>query len=639
MFGEPPPHAPPAQPGLRRVVLALGLFLLLALPSWPATVDDVYISIVYARQWAETGSLTWTTGERVEGYSNFLFVGLLSLAVRTGLDADLVAQLLSLACGAGIITLFARHLPRTAVGTLALLALASWAPLNRWSVIGMETTLYALLLTLGWKTLLTSHTGWGLGVGILAVASVTRPEGVLHFTAGLVAALVRGGSRDGAAPAGIALAFLVTYHAIRLAWFGELLPSSYLVKVSPIGLTPHGFLQLAGDLVTAAGLIAALAVAGRVPRRNLLWTLTPGAIQAATLVRASGDWMSWGRLTLPGVVASAVTFAALARWRDVRPSTLAVGAAVAIVASSFEPRGYGVIDLHPRSLLQVAKSFAHLRHGLDTPVAEDVRWVVDNVPANAKGLVVDAGILGGIPGFLLVDMRGLNHRPAAEAIAEGRAEEWLRATIADDNRPAFLRLANWDAETHPDYPSWLVEPYELRADLRYGGGSVRWYATSSARPSAAERMARWDELLRRHPSHPFLAWHAALSAAALGDAVRAERIAAAAHARWPSMEEFRDAPRSLTFVDGFRALAWRGAGFALRCGEWLDSRRIAPGEVLRLSNVGAPRDALLLVDDPCADTSLLAAPGTLLPVCAEGRAVRVTAECASGDLKIALAVP
>lgn len=36
--------------------------------------DDAFISFVYARNWVEGNGLTWCTGERVEGYSNFLWV-------------------------------------------------------------------------------------------------------------------------------------------------------------------------------------------------------------------------------------------------------------------------------------------------------------------------------------------------------------------------------------------------------------------------------------------------------------------------------------------------------------------------------------------------------------------------------------
>ena len=60
-----------------RWLMAIAVFVWLGARHWPETVDDTVISINYARQWAEGHGLTWTTGERVEGYSNFLLVALL----------------------------------------------------------------------------------------------------------------------------------------------------------------------------------------------------------------------------------------------------------------------------------------------------------------------------------------------------------------------------------------------------------------------------------------------------------------------------------------------------------------------------------------------------------------------------------
>lgn len=623
-----------------RLLGALAVFAVLAAPSWPGTVDDVYITLTYARRWAETGALEWTTGERVEGYSNFLFMAMMALGALARLDIDLLAQIVAFLSAAGVIVMVERRLPRTGGGGLALLALVGWAPFNHWSMIGLEATFYGLLLAAGWACALGASSRWGVGIALLAAASMTRPEGALHLLAGASTLILRPASARGArGSAMVAVLGLATYHGARIAWFGSPLPTSYLVKVAPIGLTPYGALQLAGDLLTAGGIIAALMVVGTIGRRDVVWVCLPLAIQSATLLRASGDWMSWGRLTLPGVLASVAAFTAVATWRQGAPRWL-VGATALVVGivSWLEPRGYGAIEVQWRSPSEVARFVGHLRHGLDTPVAEDVSWVIDHVPVGAAGLVVDAGILGDVPGFELIDMRGLTHRPAAEAIAAGRAEEWLRSTVSDPRaRPEFLRLANWEGLTHPEYPKWLVGGYTLREDLRYGGGSIRWYATTEERPSASERRDRWDEMLRRHPSQPFLAWRAALSAADTGDSARAERLAEEAAARWPSMAEFRDAPRSLSFTAGTQALTWvDGEGFALGCGGSGASRLVHVGEAPRLvvrqgGRTEEPPPQVIL-DDPCpgAARRRTVTGGVPLPTCPVPRRIRVEVACPSG---------
>jgi hypothetical protein len=48
-----------------RLLVAVALLALLAAPAWPSTVDDVYISLTYARHWAESGALKLAFIERI----------------------------------------------------------------------------------------------------------------------------------------------------------------------------------------------------------------------------------------------------------------------------------------------------------------------------------------------------------------------------------------------------------------------------------------------------------------------------------------------------------------------------------------------------------------------------------------------
>src|SRR5687768_11268585 len=55
---------------LAGALLALGI----AETAWPWVVDDAFISLRYADRLVAGDGLTWTDGERVEGYSNLLWV-------------------------------------------------------------------------------------------------------------------------------------------------------------------------------------------------------------------------------------------------------------------------------------------------------------------------------------------------------------------------------------------------------------------------------------------------------------------------------------------------------------------------------------------------------------------------------------
>src|SRR5437016_4516561 len=57
--------------------------------------DDAYISFRYARSLAERGELTFNPGERVEGYTNFLWTVLLAAGIKLGVKPELSSRLLA----------------------------------------------------------------------------------------------------------------------------------------------------------------------------------------------------------------------------------------------------------------------------------------------------------------------------------------------------------------------------------------------------------------------------------------------------------------------------------------------------------------------------------------------------------------
>lgn len=620
-----------------RTIAALCGFFVLAAPAWPSTVDDVYITLTYARHWAEAGVLEWTSGERVEGYSNFLFMALMALFSLAHIDIDVAAKVLALTAGCSLVVYFSHKLPMSVSGTLPIIALVTWAPLSHWSVIGLEGTVYTALLTAGWVYTLGSPSRWGAGIAMLAIASLTRPEGALHVLAGLSTYYLRGTDAHRTRwPALAALCSLVIYHSCRYAWFGAFMPTSYLVKITPTYATQYGVYQLFGDLLTAAGLGVALVVAGRPKTRDIAWICVPLFIQAATLIRASGDWMAWGRITMPGVVSTAIVFATYASWRTVRPMWMAFSLIATLMASAFEPRGYGSIDLRLRDYSRLTQFVSHFQHGIDTPVAEDVSWVINNVPYGATGMAVDVGMLGDIPEFRLIDMRGLTHRPAAEAIAAQKEEDWLKQELSNTERkPTFLRLATWGGDSPTSQADWSSYGYRLSTELRYGGGLIQWFTTTGARPSLIQRADRWDEVLRRHPAHPFLRWHAALAAADVGSLHRAQELLSIGAHTWPAMPEFAANADSLSFTQSSRALHWTvQKGFNIECNTHVRSRMLSAGEQTEVfveSTKGPLKSNITtLLSDPCTeDTSSLPTNGAAkIEVCETPRQLDIDVQCA-----------
>ena len=88
----------------KRLPASAHLFLGLVVPAgialvnmWrlkPHTVDDAYISYRYARNLARGLGLVYNEGERIEGYTNFLWTVLLGAGIKLGLDPESFAKVL-----------------------------------------------------------------------------------------------------------------------------------------------------------------------------------------------------------------------------------------------------------------------------------------------------------------------------------------------------------------------------------------------------------------------------------------------------------------------------------------------------------------------------------------------------------------
>lgn len=136
--------------GLLLVLILFYLFVLQIQAVWSFTIDDMYISLRYAKNWADGYGLVWNIGEPpVEGYSNFSFVVLARLALAGGYDPVVVLK------SAGILGLFCTCLAVFAISRLwfsPLLAvipclwLLAYKAQIFWTVSGLETAVYQALM-------------------------------------------------------------------------------------------------------------------------------------------------------------------------------------------------------------------------------------------------------------------------------------------------------------------------------------------------------------------------------------------------------------------------------------------------------------------------------------------------------------
>lgn len=299
---------PPVHRG-RALALFAASALLLGLHTasfWPFLTDDALISLRYVRRLLDGHGLSWTGEERVEGYSNPLWVLTCAGLGALGLDLILAARLLGCVCTLGAIALCMRCFPPRRgqawiCGAIAPLGLASAGPIAAWAIGGLEGPLVLLLLAAAMRPLLElardAHpsAAWRAGLP-LALLCLTRPDGAL-FTALACAALlvVHGPRRAGAlVPRLVALPLLAVLGltAFRLAYFGDWVPNTAHAKAEVgvtsllVGLVGYGLYAL----VPLCAWVA-LALLGGLELRRARGA--PERAQALVLATLAAGWTAY----------------------------------------------------------------------------------------------------------------------------------------------------------------------------------------------------------------------------------------------------------------------------------------------------------------------------------------------------------
>ena len=205
-------------------------------------LDDAYIPYRYAENLVHGGGLVFNLGERVEGYSDFLYV--LAVAPAFWLtDRDGVyffSVLLNIACALGALWLFSDYIhrrlgERSAVAATLLFALCP--PL--WAAVagGLETSAQLLISVAIWvwaERVAAEPTRRNTStLAVLAVLSLLiRADGFLIPGVAILYLILRRRVR----PAGLCALTLAVAAGVFELWrweyYGALLPTTYYVKVA-----------------------------------------------------------------------------------------------------------------------------------------------------------------------------------------------------------------------------------------------------------------------------------------------------------------------------------------------------------------------------------------------------------------------
>ncbi len=500
------------------LVFALLLLIGLMLVQGRCVQEDAFISFRYAANLLDGHGLVFNPGERVEGYTNFLWTVMIAGAMALGAEpaaaahaAGAVAALLLM----GVVFLAARHAcPGSRWAGLTALALLAGTPgLAAEAVQGLETVWFALLVTLGVTTAARAveqtdprrATRFSVVSALaLVLAALTRPEGVgvlVLTAAGALFVSRRGGPSCRRWLTIVGAAFLMVYlpyWVMRFAWYGHPLPNTFYAKTGGgwhhllRGLKYVGEFLLHHPVLAALSLAAVPALHGLTrPGRVLPVFVISGYLGYVVLV--GGDFKQTGRFILP----------VLPLW------ALLLDAGVASVVAR---RGYAASRLAwglvAVALLNALPSFAPtLRWSRQR--ARDLErrvvcgeWLRENAPPGAVLAVHSVGIVPYVSGLRTIDMWGLNdlhiaHRRMPDmGRARPAGHEKIDYGYVFDRAPDIILPRGWVMVTDEPYPGMKAAMFLGVAEwAEHADAYLERHAPLPPRPGSAT--PRWFNYLER----------------------------------------------------------------------------------------------------------------------------------------------
>jgi len=435
--------------------------------------DDAYISYRYARSLASGQGLTFNPGERVEGYSNLLYVLVLAPAFLVAGDNAIhpMAVALNTAAALAALLLFHRRLKaRDGGGPAAWAAVlfAAWPALWLWSTSGMETTVVLLLQIALWAEVTSDDVGARVRplAVLLVLLILTRADGFVSAGIGVLYLALRGHvvrARAGALAVALSTGALVAW---RLAYYGHPLPNTYYAKVSgPLASRVTQALRQLADLSTDAGLLpylVVLAAAGVMAARTRRAAFEPlfAACWLVFWIYVGGD--VFGERFLLVLVPLGV--AVMARWAAEGRRVIAAAAILAALAFQLAPlardRRFRYAGARYDRWIELGRFLGRPEHRGRT------------VAVDAAGKIPFHSHLDAIDMLGLTDAH-IGHRPAA------------RFSVGHNKHDADYVLAR-----RPHLiATWIDEDLDLRWDLgraRYesAGYRLRWLLYTRRFPPA-----------------------------------------------------------------------------------------------------------------------------------------------------------
>jgi hypothetical protein len=412
------------------MLICIVLFVILLMPLRGTLVDDTYIHLVYARNIAELGELSFNPGDPTYGATSPLWVALLAVVYIAGGDLVVWCGLLSALFAIGSIILVYRIVLRISgdatLSAAAALILSAEAWVVRWSAVGMETSfaLFMVILALDVSLSAVGSRRRSALFGLLLLCTVlTRPEAILLVPIALAAFLFTRRLRERGG-----LTWLFVFIPLYIVWLviierhtGTYLPLTagakqgrldFSIAMLDRALVP---IKIMGATLAIPWLAILAALFSGIRTRSCLGFFTYGEEHKSTVLLM----LLWA-FALP-IVYVILDFHVLSRYLvPVTPAVvilccLGLGSMTRRRLKTEKNRRVAVVVVAVIVILQnvlfystvVVKPTREFSLGLDEVLRGMGRWLSQNSEEHALVAVHDIGAIGYYSGRRILDLGGL----------------------------------------------------------------------------------------------------------------------------------------------------------------------------------------------------------------------------------------
>jgi len=411
--------------------------------------DDSFITYRYVKNFTEGHGLVFNIGERVEGYTCFLWVILLAGVKSLGFNFISASQVLGII--SSLVTLLFTYLISTKifpknkgaaynlVFTLSASAmLAANGSFAYWAVSGMETGLFACFITLGIYLYLSeikeNSDGFPISSLVFLFAALTRPEGNLIFAVTVLHKIIITLrqpreknvsvmqvllSKNNLIWIGLYIGPALVYMIWRYSYYGFLLPNTFYAKTgSSLEYFATGF-DYTWTFLKSYGfyglfvLVAFYTLTSKEKFYSYLYLVMIFIVFTIYVIFVGGDVLRPNRFFVPIMPVFFILvqegLAMLVGLFD-KKREMAMGAIVGLLVIG------GSTYYTYSEEKETIKGYSELENGLVEKMKLTAGWLKNKQSQNGKPLTVAATTIGAISYYSdvnLIDMLGLTDKEVA----------------------------------------------------------------------------------------------------------------------------------------------------------------------------------------------------------------------------------